>query len=168
MWVLDESSRILSCVCMQIYMVLNTPLLKTQSEIVDLLFCVKKFILHQAVVIRVMFLGLVITKVVFYWASKVFKMALVFVLLDPVKTQVYIFWWFMIECDFGGGLCSGVVNLDLCGGLWVPNIDVTGLQGYIVRRIDVGGTFLDLGRWFYDIMVFMAPLFGGLYEFLLK
>ena len=43
-----------------------------------------------------MVLGLVITKVVFFWAPKYVELALGFAVLEPVKTHVYGFLSFLI------------------------------------------------------------------------
>ena len=98
-----------------------------------------------------MVLGLVITKVVFSWAPKNVKLALGFAILEPVKTNVYGLWLFLLECAFGEGLHSGVINLKLGGGLWGTHIDEVGLQGDSILSIDIGGTYLGLSRWSHDI-----------------
>ena len=48
---------------------------------------------------------------------------------------------FFLEGDFGECICSGVFNLELSGGLWVPHINATGLQVDSILGIDIGGTY---------------------------
>ena len=73
-----------------------------------------------------MVLGLVIIKVVFSWDPKDVGLALGFAILESVKMHIYGSLSFLIEFDFGEGLHSGVVNLELGGELWVPRIYYSG------------------------------------------
>ena len=87
-------------------------------------------------------LGLVITKVVFYWAPKNIKLDLGFAVLEPVKAHLCGIWSFLIECAFGEDLHSGVVDLDLGGGLLVTHLYEVGFQGDIILIIYIGGSIL--------------------------
>ena len=98
------------------------------------------------VLVRGMAIGLVISKLVFSWDPKNYKLDLNSAVLVPVKIHVYGFLSFLLEFALGEVLHSGVVNLDLNGRLWVPHIDEAGSQGGSILSIDVGGKYFGLGR----------------------
>ena len=52
----------------------------------------------------------------------------------------------MLECAFGKGILSDIVNFVLGGGLWVTHLHEKGLQGDSVLSIYVGGTYFGLVR----------------------
>ena len=98
-----------------------------------------------------MVFSVVINKVVFYWETKDFELSLGIVVLDPVKLHVCGFLYILIQGDFGEGLRSIAVNLELGGGLWVTILDEAYYQGDRILGNGIGGTYFRLSHQSHDI-----------------
>ena len=63
----------------------------------------------------------------------------------PIKAHVDCFWSFLFDGAVGKSVGGGVVDLDWCGRLWVPQFSESSAYQYSFLAVDVGGADFCFG-----------------------